>query len=198
MRPARPKRNGTRSLSISILRHFQIDAALSRTRSQSRQFAGPIKADWGYGCAAKIYDGTRLGAFLLPVSLFLTHRYAGRGTCGRFFSLSAFREGTTLDELVNWLTTQHNGLRTYRAFEQKVLQLAENDPQHLVVFFLLAAHVRTFVDAFDEEPLPSDIADQAFKRLVELAKMAGKAMAQSAADQLKALNEIAAAKLVDV
>ncbi|MDB5598648.1 MAG: hypothetical protein JWN71_692 [Xanthobacteraceae bacterium] len=103
-----------------------------------------------------------------------------------------------MDELVNWLTTQHNGLRTYRAFEQKVLQLAENDPQHLVVFFLLAAHVRTFVDAFDEEPLPSDIADQAFKRLVELAKMAGKAMAQSAADQLKALNEIAAAKLVDV
>jgi hypothetical protein len=100
-----------------------------------------------------------------------------------------------LDEILNWLRPQHNGLRTYKAFQQKALQLARTDREHSAAFFLLASLVGRFIDHYDEEPLPAGVADQAFKQLVGLVEKTAQSLKSSAADQLRILNEIATTEL---
>lgn len=96
-----------------------------------------------------------------------------------------------MDELLNWVAQQHSGLRTYRGFQQKVLQLAAEDSSHAAMFYLLGSIVSRFIDSYEEDPLPVAVADQAFKRLSELVKKSAQAMNAPAADQIKVLNEIA-------
>jgi hypothetical protein len=119
----------------------------------------------------------------------------------RFFSGDAtrpsasLREGTLLDELLTWLKPQHNGLRTYKAFQQKVLQLATADRAHLAFYHILATLVGRFIESYEEHPLPVAVADEAFKRLIAVVEEAATSVKGSAEDQLKALNDIAATEL---
>jgi hypothetical protein len=100
-----------------------------------------------------------------------------------------------LDELLNWLKPQHNGLTTYRTFQQKALQLVQSDRAHAAAYQLLASLVARFIDHYEEHPLPADVADGALNRLIRLVEQAAKSHKGSAADQLGVLNEIAATEL---
>lgn len=100
-----------------------------------------------------------------------------------------------MDELLTWLKPQNNGLRTYKAFQQKVLQLAASDRAHAALYEILSSLVGRFIEHYEERPLPADVADGALSRLIGLVEKAAKSLKGSAADQLGVLNEIAATEL---
>ncbi len=100
-----------------------------------------------------------------------------------------------MDELKQWLSHQHAGLRTLRAFAEEASQLCARDRDHAALYFILASLVGRFVDAHEEQPLPVEVAEEAFRRLRELMTRAAQSLAAPAAEQLRALNEIASADL---
>ncbi len=100
-----------------------------------------------------------------------------------------------MDELLTWLKPQHNGLSTYKAFQQKVAQLAASDRAHAALYQLLASLTGRFIEHYEEQPLPADVADGALNRLIGLVDKAAKSLKASPAEQLSILNEIAATEL---
>ena len=73
-----------------------------------------------------------------------------------------------MNELHIWLSQQHHGLRTFRTFQQKLETLGRDDPAQRGLCRLLSGLVGSYVEAFDEEPLPVEIADGAYQRLLTL------------------------------
>jgi hypothetical protein len=65
-----------------------------------------------------------------------------------------------MSELHSWLSTQHHGLRTYKSLKQKLIARASADPEHAALYRRLASMIDAYIDSFDEEPLPVDVADQ--------------------------------------
>lgn len=100
-----------------------------------------------------------------------------------------------MGEFHDWLRNQHPGLRTYRALHQKLLQAATADPTHRAVYRLLSNLASGYAATFDEEPLPVDVAEQAYKRLLELVAKAELSLGAPVEKQLAVLNEIAATEL---
>ena len=74
----------------------------------------------------------------------------------------------TFNELHTWLSQQHHGLRTFRAFQQKLDDVSRADPGQRALCRLLDTLVGSHVDRFDEEPLPVEVADLAYQRLLDL------------------------------
>lgn len=100
-----------------------------------------------------------------------------------------------MDELLTWLKSQHNGLRTYKDFQQRVLHLATTDREHVALYQILGLLVGRFIDAYEEHPLTGDVADQAFDHLIAFTERATASLRAPAAEQLATLNAIAAADL---
>jgi hypothetical protein len=73
-----------------------------------------------------------------------------------------------MNDLSTWLANQHHGLRTFRAFEQKLHEIGSGDPGQRAICRLLSAVVGNHVDAYDEAPLPVAVADRAHRHLLEL------------------------------
>ncbi|MCK1279197.1 hypothetical protein IVB46_28635 [Bradyrhizobium sp. 61] len=73
-----------------------------------------------------------------------------------------------MNDLHTWLSQQHHGLRTFRTFQQKLETLGRDDPAQRGLCRLLSSLVGSYVEAFDEEPLPVEIADGAYQRLLTL------------------------------
>jgi len=73
-----------------------------------------------------------------------------------------------MNDLHTWLSQQHHGLRTFRTFQQKLEMLGRDDPAQRGLCRLLSGLVGSYVEAFDEEPLPVEIADGAYQRLLTL------------------------------
>ncbi|MBR0932798.1 hypothetical protein [Bradyrhizobium jicamae] len=71
-------------------------------------------------------------------------------------------------DLHAWLARQHHGLRTFRTFQQKLETLSSDDPGQRAVCRLLSGLVGSYIEAFDEEPLPVAVADRAYGRLLDL------------------------------
>jgi len=61
---------------------------------------------------------------------------------------------------------------------------------------MLAALAESYIDSFDEEPLPVDVAQQAFERLLGAVGDAERSIQASPADQIATLNKLAAATLL--
>lgn len=100
-----------------------------------------------------------------------------------------------MGQLHEWLLSQHPGLRTYRSFQQKALELASSDAKHLALYRLFASMVGRYIESFDEEPLPVDVAKQAYQRLLNIVDDAEKSIDASASQQLQTLNRVAATEL---
>jgi hypothetical protein len=103
--------------------------------------------------------------------------------------------GNNLGELHSWLLAQHPGLRTYKSFQQKALELASSDDEHRALYRLLASMVGRYIDSFDEEPLPVDVAKRAYQRLVNIVDDAELSMQAPASQQVQTLNKVAATEL---
>ena len=77
-----------------------------------------------------------------------------------------------MSELHSWLSTQHHGLQTYKSLKQKLIGRASADPEHAALYRLLASMIDPYIDSFDEEPLPVDVADQVFARVLDIVRYA--------------------------
>jgi len=71
-----------------------------------------------------------------------------------------------VDELYSWLSSQHPGLKTFKALQLKLLRLAADHPEQRAMCRLLHGIVGSYVEEFDEAPLPSAVADRAYQRLL--------------------------------
>lgn len=100
-----------------------------------------------------------------------------------------------MGELHDWLVSQHPGLRTYRSFHHKALELAASDADHRALYRLLANMAERYVSTFDEEPLPVDVAAQAYQRLLDIVIDAEKSIGAPVSMQVQTLNKIAAVEL---
>jgi len=100
-----------------------------------------------------------------------------------------------LGELRDWLFSQHPGLRTYKSFQHKALELAASDAEHRALYHLLANMAERYVSTFDEEPLPVDVARQAYQRLREIVDDAEQSIDAPVNQQVQMLNRIAAVEL---
>ena len=97
-----------------------------------------------------------------------------------------------MEELAQWLKSQHKGLRTYKTFHQKVLELGAQHKQQYALYYLLAMHVWRFVDSYEDSPLTADVTDEAHTHLVAVAERCAQFDGMSAEERLAFLNELAA------
>ena len=51
-----------------------------------------------------------------------------------------------MNNLHTWLSQQHHGLRTFRAFQQKLDDVSRGDPQQLALCRLLGTVVGSYVE----------------------------------------------------
>ena len=100
-----------------------------------------------------------------------------------------------MTDLRDWLAGQHPGLRTYKSFQEKALQLCATDVEHRALYRLLANLAGHYVATFDEEPLPVDVASHAYETFLDLVEEGDRSIGASAERQLAALNKIASAEL---
>ena len=100
-----------------------------------------------------------------------------------------------MGELLQCLRSQHPGLKTYRAFHEMLVQAAKDDPAHRAAYRLLSNLASSYATSFDEEPLPVDVAEQAYRRMLDLVAKAELSIDSPIEQQLAVLNEIAAAEL---
>ena len=98
-----------------------------------------------------------------------------------------------MNDLHTWLSQQHHGLRTFRTFQQKLDDVSKDDPEQRALCRLLSGIVSRYVDAFDEDPLPVEVADRAYQRLLDL--VASIDFAAGAERRLADINRIAASDL---
>jgi hypothetical protein len=95
-----------------------------------------------------------------------------------------------MNDLHTWLSQQHHGLHTFRKFQQKLDDLSRNAPEQRALCRLLDGVVGSYIDTFDEEPLPVAVADRAYHRLLEL--MAEVDFGAGAERRLADINRVAA------
>ena len=98
-----------------------------------------------------------------------------------------------MDDLHAWLSQQHHGLRTFRIFQQKLDALSRDEPEHRALCRLLAGIVGSYIEAFDEEPLPVVVADSAYHRLLDL--LASLDLRADAERRLADMNNVAECEL---
>jgi hypothetical protein len=96
-----------------------------------------------------------------------------------------------MSDLHAWLSRQHHGLRIFQIFQQKLATLSGDEPEQRALCRLLTYLVGSYIEAFDEEPLP--VADRAFQRLLDL--VASLDFRASAEHRLADLNRVAACDL---
>ena len=98
-----------------------------------------------------------------------------------------------MNDLHTWLSQQHHGLRTFRTFQQKLDDVSKSDPEQRALCRLLNTVVGSYVDTFDEEPLPVAVADRAYRRLLDL--VASLDFNATAGRRLADINRVAACDL---
>jgi hypothetical protein len=101
-----------------------------------------------------------------------------------------------LGELHDWLTGQHPGLKTFKAFRQQTLDRAAADVGHRALYRLLADLAGDYISRCDAEPVPVEVAEQSYSHLLEIVGDAEASLTAPAAVQIRALNKLAAARLV--
>ena len=75
-----------------------------------------------------------------------------------------------MSELHSWL--KHHGLQTYKSLKQKLIGRTSANPEHAALYRLLAWMIDPYVDSFDEEPLPVDVAGEVFARVLDIMRYA--------------------------
>ncbi len=97
--------------------------------------------------------------------------------------------------LSDWLAGQHPGLRTFKTFQEKALQLSAAEADHRALYRLLAGVAGRYVEAFDEKPVPVDVAGRAYEKFKGLVAGGEGSIGASCEKQVEALNMIAGAEL---
>ena len=101
-----------------------------------------------------------------------------------------------MGELHDWLAGQHPGLKTFKAFRQRVVDHAATDIHHRALYRLLAGLVGDYISRYDGEPVPVQVADQSYRRLLEIVARTEGSLTAPVPQQIQTLNELAGASLV--
>jgi hypothetical protein len=101
-----------------------------------------------------------------------------------------------LNTLSDWLAGQHPGLRTYKTFQERALQLSVSETDYRALYRLLADIAGRYVAAFDENPLPVEVAKPAYDKFLDLVKNGEQSIGAPLERQITALNTIAGTELV--
>lgn len=101
-----------------------------------------------------------------------------------------------MGELYDWLSHQHPGLKTFKAFRHNMLDRLATDTAHRALYRLLAALTDEYIARYDGEAVPVDVAEQTFRHLLEIVATAEDSLTTPPQQQIQILNELAAAKLV--
>ena len=101
-----------------------------------------------------------------------------------------------MGELYDWLSHQHPGLKTFKAFRHNMLDRVVTAPPHRALYRLLAALTDEYIARYDGEAVPVDVAEQTYRHLLEIVATAEGSLTAPAPQQIQILNELAAAKLV--
>jgi hypothetical protein len=99
-----------------------------------------------------------------------------------------------MNELYAWVSRQHHGLRTFQTFRQKLENLSRDEPEQRGLYRLLDSLVGSYIEAFDEEPLPVEVADRAHHRLLDL--LASLDLRANPDRRLSDINRVAACDLL--
>ena len=99
-----------------------------------------------------------------------------------------------MNDLYTWFAHQHHGLRAFRDFKQKLEKLSRDEPEQRGLYQLLGNLVGSYIEAFDEEPLPVATADQAHDRLLRL--LASLDLRGGSDRRLADINRVAASDLM--
>jgi hypothetical protein len=100
-----------------------------------------------------------------------------------------------LARLSEWLAGQHPGLRTYKTFQEKALQLSGSEAGYRALYRLLADIAGRYVTAYDEEALPVEVAKQAYEKFLALVKNAEQSIGAPFERQIEILNTVAGAEI---
>jgi len=101
-----------------------------------------------------------------------------------------------MGELYDWLSRQHPGLKTFKAFRHSMLDRVATDTPHRALYRLLAGLTEEYIARYDGEAVPVDVAEQTYRHLLEIVATAEDSLTAPAAQQIQILNELAAARLV--
>ena len=99
-----------------------------------------------------------------------------------------------MNDLYAWFSHQHHGLRAFRNLQQKLESLSRNEPDQRGLYRLLSGLVCSYIETFDEEPLPVAVAERAHERLLEL--LASLDPHANPARRLADINRVAASDLL--
>jgi len=101
-----------------------------------------------------------------------------------------------MGELTDWLSHQHHGLKTYKAFRRTLLDRVSSDAHHRALYRLLAGLTEEYIARYDGEAVPVDVAEETYRHLLEIVAAAETALSAPPPKQIQILNELAAARLV--
>jgi|SRR6185437_16819983 len=101
-----------------------------------------------------------------------------------------------MGELYDWLSQQHHGLKTFKAFRNTLLDRITTETPHRALYRLLAGITEEYIARYDGEAVPVEVAEETFQHLLEIVAKAESALTAPAAQQVQILNELAAARLV--
>lgn len=73
-----------------------------------------------------------------------------------------------MNDLYSWTAHQHHGLHTFKSFQDKLEQFAEDHPAQRGLCRVLSHLVQDYIEAFDEAPLPAELARDVHHRLLQL------------------------------
>jgi hypothetical protein len=99
-----------------------------------------------------------------------------------------------MSELHCWLSTQHHGLQTYKFLKQQLIGRASTDPEHAALYRLLASMIDPYIDSFDESRSTSPT--RSLHGYWILCVTPKTRFPGGSADQIQALNKVAAAELI--
>ncbi len=99
-----------------------------------------------------------------------------------------------MNDLREWLSQQHHGMHTFQLFRHRLVQLSEAQPGQKALYALLSGLVARYIEAIDDRPVPTAVADLAFERLLKL--LASLDLGASSDGRLSDLNRVAAADLL--
>ena len=99
-----------------------------------------------------------------------------------------------MNELPSWFSGQHPGLRTFKTLQLRLARFAAEHPEQRAMCRLLCGIIPSYVEEFDEAPLPTATADRGYRRL--LRTLAEFDAATEPARQLGQLNRLAELDLV--
>jgi hypothetical protein len=91
--------------------------------------------------------------------------------------------------LHGWLSGQHPGLQTFKILQHKLSLLAADHPEQRAMCRLLDGIINSYVEEFDEAPLPTATAERAYRSL--LRSLSEIDCAVEPAKQLRNLNRLA-------